>query len=38
MIIICSADNAAGLTKALPEAIITGKIIKQAGKARVIIE
>ncbi len=38
MIIICSADEAAGLVKKMPGAVITGEIIKQAGKARVIIQ
>jgi len=37
MVIICSPDNANQLAKALPEARIIGDVVKQAGKARVII-
>ena len=38
MVIICSPDNVDHLTKALPEAKVIGEVIKQRGKARVIIE
>ena len=38
MIIICSADNAVKIIKELPDAGIIGKIIKQSGVERVIIE
>ncbi len=37
MVVICSPDNVAQLTKALPQAKIIGKVAKQAGKARVVI-
>ncbi|GAI19942.1 unnamed protein product, partial [marine sediment metagenome] len=38
MVIICSTDNVARLTKALAEAKVIGEVIKQGGKARVVIE
>ncbi len=38
MVLICSPDNADQLTKALPEAKIIGEVVKQVGKARVVIE
>ena len=38
MAVICSPDNADQLTKALPEAKIVGEVVKQEGKARVVIE
>jgi len=38
MVIICLPTNADRLTKALPEAKVIGEVIKQAGKARVIIQ
>jgi len=38
MVIICSPDNVDQLTGQLPEAKIIGEVIKQAGKARVIIQ
>ncbi len=38
MVVICLPDNADQLTKALPEAHIVGKVMKQVGKARVVIE
>jgi phosphoribosylformylglycinamidine cyclo-ligase len=38
MVIICSADNVDHLTKVLPEARVIGEVIKQTGKARVIID
>jgi len=37
MVIICSPGDADRLTKALPEAKVIGEVIKQAGKARVVI-
>jgi len=38
MVVICSPDNVDQLTKALPEAKIVGEVVKQVGKARVVIE
>jgi phosphoribosylformylglycinamidine cyclo-ligase len=38
MAIICSTENVDHFIEALPEAKVIGKVIKQAGKARVIIE
>jgi phosphoribosylformylglycinamidine cyclo-ligase len=38
MAVICSADNVAHLTKALPEAKLIGEVVKQKGRARVVIE
>jgi len=38
MVVICSPDNVAQLTKALPEAKVIGRVVKQEGKARVVIE
>jgi phosphoribosylformylglycinamidine cyclo-ligase len=38
MVLICSPDNADQLTQALPEANVIGKVVKQTGKARVVIE
>ena len=38
MVLICSPDNADQLTQALPEAKVIGEVVKQAGKARVIIK
>jgi len=37
MVVICSPDNVNRLTQALPEAKITGEVVKQTGKARVVI-
>ncbi|MFC1873491.1 phosphoribosylformylglycinamidine cyclo-ligase [Chloroflexota bacterium] len=37
MVVICSPNNADHLIKALPEANIIGKITKQAGETRVVI-
>ena len=37
MVIICSTDNVGSITKALPDAKVIGEVIKQSGKARVII-
>jgi len=38
MVIICSPENADQLTKQLPEAKVIGEVVKQEGKAGVIIE
>ncbi|MBA7469564.1 Phosphoribosylformylglycinamidine cyclo-ligase [subsurface metagenome] len=38
MVVICSPDNADHLTQALPEAKVIGEVVKQEGKARVVIE
>ena len=38
MVIICSPENVDHFTKALPEAKLIGEVIKQGGKARVVIE
>jgi len=38
MALICSPENVQQFTKALPEAKIIGEVIKQTGKARVVIE
>jgi len=38
MVVICSPDNVAQLTKALSEAKIIGEVVKQKGKARVVIK
>ncbi len=38
MVVICSPDNAEQVTKALPEAKIIGEVVKQVGKARVVIQ
>jgi len=38
MVIICSKDNVDHFTQMLPEAKVIGEVIKQSGKARVIIE
>ena len=38
MVLVCSPDNAAQLTKALPETKIIGEVVKQMGKARVVIK
>ena len=38
MVVIGSSDNADQLTKALPEAKIIGEVVKQKGKARVVIK
>ena len=37
MVVICSPDNADQLTTALPEAKVIGEVVKQKGKARVVI-
>jgi phosphoribosylformylglycinamidine cyclo-ligase len=38
MAVICSKGDVARITKALPEAKVIGEVIKQKGKARVIID
>ena len=38
MVVICSPDNAEQMTKALPEAKVIGEVVKQVGKARVVIK
>ena len=37
MVVICSPDDANRLTQALPEAKVIGEVVKQKGKARVVI-
>jgi len=37
MVVICSPENAGQLTEALPEAKAIGEVVKQKGKARVVI-
>ncbi len=37
MVLICSPDKVDHLTSALPEAKVIGEVVKQAGKARVVI-
>jgi phosphoribosylformylglycinamidine cyclo-ligase len=38
MVVICSPSDVDQLTKALPEAKVIGEVVKQVGKARVIID
>ena len=38
MVLVCSSEKVARLTKALPEARIIGEVVKQKGKAKVIID
>ena len=38
MVVICSPDNVVKITEKLPDARIIGKITKQTGKARVVIQ
>ena len=38
MVLICSPDNTAELTKAIPEAKVIGKVAKQVGDKRVVID
>jgi len=38
MAVMCSPENADQFTRALPEAKVIGGVVKQAGKARVVIE
>ena len=37
MVVICSPDNAKQVTKALPEAKIIGRVVKQSGEVKVVI-
>ncbi len=37
MVVICSPENVDRLTQALPEVKVIGEVVKQAGKARVVI-
>jgi phosphoribosylformylglycinamidine cyclo-ligase len=37
MVVICSKGDVASITKALPEAKVIGEVMKQKGKARVVI-
>jgi len=38
MVLICSPGDADQLTQALPEAHVIGKVEKQSGEARVVID
>ncbi len=38
MVIICSPDNVAQITQALPETRFIGEVVKQKGEARVVID
>ncbi|GAI07574.1 unnamed protein product, partial [marine sediment metagenome] len=38
MVLICSPEDVSQITQALPEAHIIGEVVKQTGKARVVIE
>jgi len=38
MVVICSPNYVNQITQALPEAKVVGKVVKQTGKARVVIE
>jgi len=38
MVVICAPEDVNQLTKALPEAKIIGEVVKQTGKARVVID
>jgi len=38
MVIICSSSDVDHFTKMLPEARVVGEVIKQQGKARVVID
>jgi len=37
MAVFCAPENVDQVTQALPEAKVIGEVVKQAGKARVII-
>jgi len=37
MVVICSQDDVAKLTAAVPEAILVGEVVEQVGRERVII-
>ncbi|MCL0052883.1 phosphoribosylformylglycinamidine cyclo-ligase [Dehalococcoidales bacterium] len=38
MVVICSAENVSQIVQALPEAKVIGEVVKQVGKARVVID
>jgi len=38
MVIVCSTKDVEQFTEALPEAKVIGEVVKQEGKARVVIE
>ena len=38
MVVVCSPDNVAQLTQALPEAKVIGKVVEQVGKEGVVID
>jgi len=38
MVLICSPNDVAQITQALPEAMVIGKVIKQVGEARVVFK
>ena len=38
MVVICSPENTDRITQALPEAKVIGEVVKQKGKARVVID
>ncbi len=38
MAVVCSPDSVSRVTQALPEAWVIGKVVKQAGEARVVIK
>ncbi len=38
MVVICSPQDAKQLIKQLPEARVIGEVVKQVGKARVVID
>ena len=38
MVLVCSPENINQVTKAIPGAVVIGEVVKQAGKARVVIE
>jgi len=38
MVVICSRGSIGRLTRALPEAKVIGKVVKQVGEARVVIK
>ena len=38
MVVVCSPDNVAQLTQALPEAKVIGEVVKQKGETRVVIK
>ena len=38
MVVICSPENVDQLREQLPEARVIGEVVKQVGKARVVIQ